>query len=335
MSVRNIAINNGKFELENVDINGNCNIDGKLFVNGVQITGNSAGGTVDITNTDGTITVQTENGNYVLSNAGLNPDNDINMNNHNIRGLGAIYFNDGSGNPSINVYPNEGKLAYNDVSENTVNVFDDTNNYPFISTILTKNNSCGGNSLTSVNNINMTGNITATGNLTCNDITCNSINNSINNQYEMFYFNNYSIPNVTWNYNPPSTTTTFTLAVLNNNALSNAKYIKLFINKLSFTMQGDNGGFSSGANFNMYLASQANEIFNANFENYVSISTPNQASSTNTFSNLQPLIVYLDAGQTTIYINGTVTLPNFNGSLMFTNITMSGVMETYNNIVQF
>ena len=148
MSLRNHMINSNYGVYENLDINSTLNVDGTIIYQGQPLNVNgSSGGLTNITNTDGSITVTNNNGAIVLSNAGINQHSNINLNGTNLTGVNSVQFSAG-----LNLYYNSGNLAYDSATNTTsVNLFDDTNNYPYIQAILAKNNNANNNSLLNLN----------------------------------------------------------------------------------------------------------------------------------------------------------------------------------------
>lgn len=154
MSLRNQMINANMGVYENLDINDTLNVDGQIILNGQVLTPSGGSGT-NISNTDGTITVSTVSGGFVLSNAGANPVNNINMNNLNITNINGLNFDNGLSiyNNSINNMSISKVVGGNIVS--TGNIYDSNFNKPTVGAILGFSNNALGNSITNLNKIQL------------------------------------------------------------------------------------------------------------------------------------------------------------------------------------
>jgi hypothetical protein len=112
----------------------------------------SGGGSTTLSNSDSSITVTPVTGGYSLSNAGQNwsthsATSNVNLNNNNLVGATNVSI----GNCTLGQsYSGPATIT---ISNNTTTgtVFDTAINYPYISTILTKNSSALGKSLTNLN----------------------------------------------------------------------------------------------------------------------------------------------------------------------------------------
>ncbi len=361
MSLRNQFINTSEAVFENVDVNNTLNVDGLIVYQGIQLSPSGGGAGTTVSNSDGSVTVTSASGGYVLSNAGQSQSGDMNLNNHNIDMVGQLGFSSSDANV-ISVYVNNGVLAYNQVGQNTGNCYDDLYNFPYISTILAKNNNCNNTSLTNVNQLGVNSKLSvgtygvapsngdlvvANGSQTQvqlkqnGDVVLSSSGNvyvtngsstgrvydtvinvppSVSGSTGALYFNNWTIADVNATVSPDSTV--FTLATLNNAVIGSYNVFKLTVLNLSFQAEVNNGGSSSGATFNLYLASENNEILNASYGNGVSITLPNQALSTNNTGYLGTLGLWLSSAQSAIYLVAQVSQPlNVGG----TNIDLSSI----------
>lgn len=162
-----------------LDINGDLNVDGSITLNGTSITPSSITGASTVSNTDGSITITNNDNNFVLSNAGSKLASDMNANENNITNVNEILFSNVGVN-IISVYENDGILAYNQTGQATGNVYDDKYNFPYISTILSKNDNCNNNDITGLNDI------TASGNLNVSKYV--NIGNAINNSSQLHLY---------------------------------------------------------------------------------------------------------------------------------------------------